>query len=45
VAEPAAGGVTLKTLALSLDPAMRGRMNAIRFYYEIDSCSRNTDGC
>ncbi|HOF50815.1 MAG TPA: NADP-dependent oxidoreductase, partial [Rhodoferax sp.] len=27
VAEPAEGGVTLKTLSLSLDPAMRGWMN------------------
>ena len=27
VAEPSAGGVVIKTLALSLDPAMRGWMN------------------
>ena len=27
VAEPGAGGVLVKTLALSLDPAMRGWMN------------------
>ena len=32
VAEPAEGGVTLKTLALSLDPAMRGWMNEGKSY-------------
>jgi NADPH-dependent curcumin reductase CurA len=32
VAEPADGGVTLKTLALSLDPAMRGWMNEGKSY-------------
>ena len=32
VAEPADGGVTLKTLALSLDPAMRGWMNDVKSY-------------
>ncbi len=32
VAEPAQGGVTLKTLALSLDPAMRGWMNEGKSY-------------
>ncbi len=32
VAEPADGGVTLKTLALSLDPAMRGWMNDAKSY-------------
>ena len=32
VAEPAAGGVLVKTLALSLDPAMRGWMNEGRSY-------------
>ena len=32
VAEPAPGGVTLKTLALSLDPAMRGWMNEGKSY-------------
>ena len=32
VAEPSEGGVTLKTLALSLDPAMRGWMNEGKSY-------------
>jgi hypothetical protein len=32
VAEPADGGITLKTLALSLDPAMRGWMNEGKSY-------------
>ena len=32
VAEPAAGGVLVKTLALSLDPAMRGWMNDAKSY-------------
>ena len=32
VAEPAAGGVLVKTLALSLDPAMRGWMNEGKSY-------------
>ncbi|MEO5669415.1 MAG: NADP-dependent oxidoreductase [Ramlibacter sp.] len=32
VQEPAAGGVLLKTLALSLDPAMRGWMNDAKSY-------------
>ena len=32
VTEPAEGGVTLKTLALSLDPAMRGWMNEGKSY-------------
>ena len=32
VAEPAEGGVVLKTLALSLDPAMRGWMNEGKSY-------------
>ena len=32
VTEPADGGVTLKTLALSLDPAMRGWMNDAKSY-------------
>ena len=32
VAEPTEGGVTLKTLALSLDPAMRGWMNEGKSY-------------
>jgi NADPH-dependent curcumin reductase len=32
VAEPAAGGVLIKTLALSLDPAMRGWMNEGKSY-------------
>jgi len=32
VAEPADGGVLIKTLALSLDPAMRGWMNDARSY-------------
>ena len=32
VSEPAEGGVTLKTLALSLDPAMRGWMNEGKSY-------------
>ena len=32
VAEPAEGGVTLKTLSLSLDPAMRGWMNEGKSY-------------
>jgi NADPH-dependent curcumin reductase CurA len=32
VCEPAEGGVTLKTLALSLDPAMRGWMNEGKSY-------------
>jgi NADPH-dependent curcumin reductase len=32
VAEPPAGGVTVKTLALSLDPAMRGWMNDGKSY-------------
>ncbi|MDP3652386.1 MAG: NADP-dependent oxidoreductase [Rhodoferax sp.] len=32
VAEPAEGGVVLKTLALSLDPAMRGWMNDAKSY-------------
>jgi NADPH-dependent curcumin reductase CurA len=32
VIEPAEGGVTLKTLALSLDPAMRGWMNEGKSY-------------
>ena len=32
VAEPAEGGVLLKTLALSLDPAMRGWMNMGKSY-------------
>ena len=32
VAEPLEGGVTLKTLALSLDPAMRGWMNEGKSY-------------
>ena len=32
VTEPAEGGVTLKTLALSLDPAMRGWMNDGKSY-------------
>ena len=32
VAEPAEGGVLLKTLALSLDPAMRGWMNEGKSY-------------
>ena len=32
VAEPAEGGVVLKTLALSLDPAMRGGMNDAKSY-------------
>lgn len=32
VAEPVDGGVTLKTLALSLDPAMRGWMNEGKSY-------------
>ena len=32
VMEPAEGGVTLKTLALSLDPAMRGWMNEGKSY-------------
>lgn len=32
VAEPAEGGVTIKTLALSLDPAMRGWMNEGKSY-------------
>ncbi|MFZ3128096.1 MAG: NADP-dependent oxidoreductase [Rhodoferax sp.] len=32
VAEPQEGGVTLKTLALSLDPAMRGWMNEGKSY-------------
>lgn len=32
VAEPAEGGVTLETLALSLDPAMRGWMNEGKSY-------------
>ena len=32
VADPADGGVTLKTLALSLDPAMRGWMNDVKSY-------------
>ncbi len=32
MAEPAEGGVTLKTLALSLDPAMRGWMNEGKSY-------------
>ena len=32
VAEPPQGGVTLKTLALSLDPAMRGWMNEGKSY-------------
>ncbi len=32
VAEPAEGGVTLKALALSLDPAMRGWMNEGKSY-------------
>jgi len=32
VAEPAAGGVLIKTLALSLDPAMRGWMNDAKSY-------------
>ncbi|MBC7918808.1 MAG: NADP-dependent oxidoreductase [Rhodoferax sp.] len=32
VAEPADGGITVKTLALSLDPAMRGWMNEGKSY-------------
>ena len=32
VAEPAEGGVLVKTLALSLDPAMRGWMNDAKSY-------------
>jgi NADPH-dependent curcumin reductase len=32
VTEPTDGGVTLKTLALSLDPAMRGWMNDVKSY-------------
>src|ERR1700741_623243 len=32
VTEPAAGGVLVKTLALSLDPAMRGWMNDAKSY-------------
>ena len=32
VAEPAAGGVLVKTLFLSLDPAMRGWMNDVKSY-------------
>lgn len=32
VAEPGPGGVLVKTLSLSLDPAMRGWMNAARSY-------------
>src|SRR5215212_6926443 len=32
VAEPAEGGVLVKTLALSLDPAMRGWMNEGKSY-------------
>jgi NADPH-dependent curcumin reductase CurA len=32
VAEPAAGGVLVKTLYLSLDPAMRGWMNDVKSY-------------
>lgn len=32
IAEPAEGGVLLKTLALSLDPAMRGWMNEGKSY-------------
>ena len=32
VAEPGAGGVLVKTLALSLDPAMRGWMNEGKSY-------------
>ena len=32
VGEPAAGGVLVKTLALSLDPAMRGWMNDAKSY-------------
>ena len=32
VAEPADGGLTIKTLALSLDPAMRGWMNEGKSY-------------
>ena len=34
VAEPADGGVVVKTLALSLDPAMRGWMNEGKSYIE-----------
>ena len=32
MAEPEAGGVLIKTLALSLDPAMRGWMNEGKSY-------------